>query len=123
MKKLYIIRGAPGSGKTTRAKSLNFPYHYEADMYFMQDGEYKFDRTKIASAHAWCKSMVEDAMTTGSDVVVSNTFVKKWEYAVYEELAKKYSYTVTVEIMTGNYENVHEVPSEIVQRMKQNFEY
>ncbi len=123
MKKLKIIRGLPGSGKSTRAKSLGIPDHYEADMYFMQNGEYKFDRTKLADAHAWCKRMVENAMIAGRDVIVSNTFVKKWEYAVYEELAAKYNYAVDVEVMAGNYQNVHGVPPEIIQRMKDNFEY
>ena len=42
MKKLIIIRGLPGSGKSTFAKSLNCT-HFETDMYFTDsEGNYNF---------------------------------------------------------------------------------
>ena len=46
MKAIYLLRGLPGAGKSTVAKRLGGE-HYEADMYFMQDGEYKFDGAKL----------------------------------------------------------------------------
>ncbi len=46
MKELFLLRGLPGSGKSTLAKSLS-DSHIEADMFFMKDGEYKFDGSKI----------------------------------------------------------------------------
>ena len=45
-KTLFILRGLPGSGKTTLAKSIG-AVHFEADMYFMEGNEYKFDVTKL----------------------------------------------------------------------------
>ena len=39
---LYLVRGVPGSGKSTFAKQLGGT-HFETDTYFMVDGEYKFD--------------------------------------------------------------------------------
>ncbi len=44
---LILIRGLPGSGKTTFAKELASTFgvkHYEADMFFEVDGVYKFNR-------------------------------------------------------------------------------
>jgi energy-coupling factor transporter ATP-binding protein EcfA2 len=42
MKELLLLRGCSGSGKSTLAKSLG-GVHYEADMFFVEDGEYRFD--------------------------------------------------------------------------------
>ncbi len=52
-KVLYIVRGIPGSGKSTFAKQLVGADFLvcEADKYFMVDGEYKFDATKLKQAH------------------------------------------------------------------------
>ncbi len=51
---LYIVRGIPGSGKSTFAKTLG-GQHYEADMFFIdENGVYNFDFTKIKDAHQWC---------------------------------------------------------------------
>lgn len=44
-RELLLIRGLPGSGKTTMAKQYaQIGYvHCEADQYFERDGEYRFD--------------------------------------------------------------------------------
>ena len=44
-KVLYLVRGLPGSGKSTFAKKLVHSDFLvcEADKYFMVNGEYKFD--------------------------------------------------------------------------------
>jgi len=49
---LVIIRGCSGSGKSTLAKLLGSNFkHFEADMYFMKNGVYQFDGTKLGAAH------------------------------------------------------------------------
>lgn len=49
MTDLFIIRGLPGSGKSmfarTIASSMDDTVHFEADMFFERDGEYRFDAT------------------------------------------------------------------------------
>jgi len=55
MKELLLLRGLPGSGKSTLAKLLGGE-HIEADMYFMKDGEYHFDGSKLKIAHEWCRN-------------------------------------------------------------------
>lgn len=50
MQLLTLIRGLPGSGKSTMAKFIagdTDAVHLEADMYFIKDGEYKFEQTQI----------------------------------------------------------------------------
>ena len=127
MKEMFIIRGLPGSGKTTFAKKLAAGYkdavRYEADMYFEQDGVYKFNPAAVSTAHKFCMNAVLAAMLTGVEaVIVSNTFTQHWEMKPYIEMAKKYGYTVTILTMNGNFGSVHNVPDETVERMKKRWE-
>lgn len=122
---LYVVRGIPGSGKSTFAKTLS-DNHYEADMYFLdQESNYVFDGTKIKNAHAWCLDKVKTDMAVArKKIVVSNTFTQEWEMEPYFELAKQYGYkvfTIVVENRHGGI-NVHNVPEDKIEQMKNRFE-
>jgi predicted kinase len=128
-KELFLLRGLPGSGKSTLAAQLGGSL-VEADRYFMQYGEYKFDASKLKEAHAWCRDQVRKWMevdNAGYDVdriVVSNTFTQEWEMKPYYELAEKYGYrvySIVVENRHGG-KNVHNVPDEAIDRMRKRFE-
>lgn len=124
--KLFIIRGLPGSGKSTFAKMLSEATetaHYEADMFFIEDGEYKFDAKKLHAAHNWCQENVEREIRGGGDVIVSNTFVKLWEMDAYKKLAEQYGAQITEIIVNGNHGSIHGVPEETIARMRRDFEY
>lgn len=122
---LYIVRGVPGSGKSTFAKTLS-NQHYEADMYFMSaDGEYQFDITKIKDAHQWCQGMVKgDMILEYPKIVVSNTFTQEWEMEPYIKMAKEYGYTVFTVIVENRHGGVnqHSVPEDKIELMKNRFE-
>ena len=53
---LVLIRGLPGSGKTTMARVLALVgyEHHEADHYFERDGAYKFDPADLPKVHQAC---------------------------------------------------------------------
>lgn len=128
-KELFLLRGLPGSGKSTLAAQLGGSL-VEADRYFMQYGEYKFDASKLKEAHAWCRDQVRKWMevdNAGYDVdriVVSNTFTQEWEMKPYYELAEKYGYrvhSIVVENRHGG-KNVHNVPDEAIDKMRKRFE-
>jgi len=130
MKNLYLLRGIPGAGKSTLAKQLG-DSHFETDTFFMVEGEYKFDPTKLRKAHEWCQSQIELAMinnhvTAGldnSDIVVSNTFTQAWEMDAYYELANQYGYRVFSIIVENRHGGVnqHNVPEDKLQIMKDRF--
>lgn len=128
-KELFLLRGLPGSGKSTLAAQLGGSL-VEADRYFMDYGEYKFDASKLKEAHAWCRDQVRKWMevdNAGYDVdriVVSNTFTQEWEMKPYYELAEKYGYrvhSIVVENRHGG-KNVHNVPDEAIDKMRKRFE-
>jgi len=126
---LFIVRGLPGSGKSTLSKLLNAT-HFETDNYFMVDGEYKFDVSKLREAHEWCKNEVSMAMvfnhTSGLNqrIVVSNTFTQEWEMAPYFALAEQWGYQVASLIVENRHGgvNTHGVPEDKLELMKNRFE-
>jgi predicted kinase len=129
MKTLILLRGVPGSGKSTLAKSLG-GVHIEADQYFMENGEYKFDATKIKHAHNYCQSqtlawMGSDGQQVNVDrIVVSNTFTQEWEMQPYFDMAAKHGYRVVSLIVENRHGGVNEhgVPDEVLEKMKNRFE-
>jgi len=117
---LILIRGLPGSGKSTLAKSLGFT-HFEADMFFGED--YQFDAIKLKDAHAWCQQSTEEALANGQNVVVSNTFTQAWEMEPYFKMAKKWGVKPQVILCQGKFKNIHNVPENAIERMRQRFQY
>jgi adenylate kinase family enzyme len=134
MKQLILLRGLPGSGKSTAAKLLGVGgsgyAHFESDMFFMKDDKYEFDATKLRDAHRWCQNQVEHAMllnhTSGHNntIIVSNTFTQDWEMEAYFDLADRWDYRVTTLIVENRHggENVHGVPADKLEQMKNRFE-
>lgn len=128
-KTLLLLRGLPGSGKSTLSKTIG-AITFEADMFFMEGNEYKFNPTKLKEAHAWCQNQVEMTMKNStknfetSRIAVSNTFTQEWEMQPYYDLAKKYGYEVFSIIVENRHggTNVHNVPEDKLEIMKNRFE-
>lgn len=120
---LYLIRGWPGSGKTTKAKELlqvgKVDVYYEADMFFESPVlGYTFDASKLWQAHAWCVRKTREALEQGLNVAVSNTFIKLWELQQYIDLGFPYE----IIECRGVYHNTHGVPVEKVISMRAKYE-
>lgn len=133
-KSLFLIRGIPGSGKSSLANLLSENGKYpvlSADMYFEDsDGNYDFDVRLLSSAHKWCKSECEliiatwevfigttgktincansgffKRFETADKIFIANTFTTESEMQPYFDLAKKYDYTVFTMIVENRHGN------------------
>jgi len=130
MKELYLLRGLPGSGKSTLAKSLD-GIHISANQYFMEEGLYKFDASKLKNAHNYCQSQTKAWMKTNGQqvnvdrVVVSNTFIEEIEMQPYFDLAEEFGYRVFSLIVENRHGkgNKHNVPGSSIDKMEKRFEY
>lgn len=149
MKKLILVRGLPGAGKTTfatfLAENLDSDAHIAvcaADDYFYgDDGKYRFDANQLYNAHLCCQQNVEIAMQHGwrsyedwlsgdiqyepkSVVIVHNTSTAPKEIKTYVDLAEEYGYELTSLIVENRHGNpsLHNVPQEALDRMKARFE-
>lgn len=120
---LIIIRGLPGSGKSTYAKA-NFKgaFHIENDMFHIKNGKYCFKRENQKDAVKWCLDTATFALENGMDVVVSNTFTQKRFIDSYKAVADRLGCGFKVYRMAGNYGTVHDVPAEVLESMKNFFE-
>lgn len=143
---LILMRGIPGSGKSTIARSLagvvneeiikdgRHRYQYgttgsmgavlSTDFYFMDSGEYRFDPSKLGDYHGQNQACCEDLMVDGEPVIViDNTNTQIWEMEPYVNLATEYGYKVVVveiphpPIDVAMARNSHGVPREALERM------
>lgn len=128
MKKVYIMRGLPGAGKSTWIKN-NTPGAVvcSADHFFEKSGTYQFDPTNLGKAHAECFAKFQKALERGAEtIVVDNTNTTKWEFEKYQNLANLHGYDVElVKIFDGGLSdedlanrNTHGVPLENIRRMR-----
>lgn len=126
MNNITILRGIPGSGKTTLAKKLMvLPYsvRVEADDFFTHpvSKEYNWSRKWLGLAHSYCLSQAAYRLKHGQDVIVSNTNLSWWEIEKYVDLAALAKCNVSIINCLGKFQNEHNVSEEKVRKMEIEF--
>lgn len=136
---VYILRGIPGCGKSTLAKFIfcgvekgTTAAYCSADMFFMKNGEYNFELSKLAAAHEYCRFNFTLAVQNTIDVIIiDNTNTTHKEFKFYKDEAVKAGYQVQI-ITVGEFSeealatyaarNIHGVPIEKLKQMRDRFQ-
>lgn len=100
-KVMFIMKGLPGSGKSTIVKTIQEVYKdsvvCSADFYFMKSGKYKFRADKLKDAHQACQNKATASASRGMNVIIiDNTNVRNWEMKFYLTLAREYHYVPVI---------------------------
>jgi tRNA uridine 5-carbamoylmethylation protein Kti12 len=139
MKKVVIMRGWPGTLKSTRVKELvkDLDSHEyavcSADDYFcLKTGEYIFNHEELGSAHGYSHRIFRQAIAAGVPVVVvdaTNTTYKECKYYIQYGALEDYQ----IHLLEGDApwkndlkacasKNVHKVPIESIRKMADRYQ-
>ncbi len=132
-KKLIILRGLPGSGKSEKAKQLvgNGVIH-STDNFFTRDGKYVFNSDNIGKFH--CLNLMNSirSMQKGiSPIIIDNTNIIASHCAGYVDQGKLYGYEIIImepdtpwafDVEELVKRNTHDTPIETIVDMLEQYE-
>lgn len=123
-KSLILLRGLPGSGKTTLANVLSegnkYPVFSVDDFFTSETGEYRFEFEKNHLAYKQCEECTRAAMQQGKEkIFLDNVFSLEWEMEPYFKMASEYHYRVFVMTLENRHgsSNIHGLSDEQLQKM------
>ncbi|XP_012787272.1 NEDD4-binding protein 2-like 2 isoform X1 [Sorex araneus] len=98
-KLLILLRGLPGSGKTTLSRILLGQSRdgivFSTDDYFHHQDGYRYNVNQLGDAHDWNQNRAKQAINQGrSPVIIDNTNTQAWEMKPYVEMAIGKGYRV-----------------------------
>ncbi|OCT93105.1 NEDD4-binding protein 2-like 2 [Xenopus laevis] len=136
-RKLILLRGLPGSGKTTLARLLlNLNPDglvFSTDDFFCQKDGYSYNVKLLGDAHNWNQFRARRAMDDRrSPVIIDNTNMQGWEMKPYVQMAIEHGYFVDflepetwwkLDPLELAKRNTHGVPHEKISQMLERYEH
>lgn len=141
MKRVRVMRGLPGSGKSTRARKAQQEAEKQGqtavicsadDFFITRDGSYVFKPARLGEAHHQCLVKFIEALFAGIDlVIVDNTNIRVPEFILYMKLAKIAGRMIEIdgakhisvaEITMWHARCVHDVPMETMKKRAEQWE-
>ena len=128
-----INRGVPGSGKSSFITTLkemapdrSIEVHTTDDLW-MVDGKYMFDFKQLGAKHKENYDNFKESCLADTDIVIcDNTNIRARDYNRYVDIAKKRGYLILSvvfypdDIKKHDERNTHNVPIEVLDKMKGN---
>lgn len=127
--RLTIIRGLPGTGKSTYASDLALEtgsLFVEADMFRVRDGKYRFGMDDLSTCISASNAVMRKAAKLGADVIVAGVLTK---VHTIDDLVKQCRQEapggrvkLRVIRMRKVYGDIHKVPKHVIAKMAEQFE-
>jgi predicted kinase len=122
---VLILRGLPGSGKSSFAKGFSGATVCSADDFFIVNGQYKYDPSLFEEAHSRCLvDFIQAVVVNRAEpwVVVDNTNTSAMEIVPYLRIARAFGYSVYIlefesTILESLRWNIHGVPEGVICKM------
>lgn len=141
LKRVTIMRGLPGSGKSSwiqnhikAQRMFSCTYTCSADLHFMKEGKYVFNPLELGEAHRGClRAFVElitmpwDPSLPTCEIVVDNTNMRVEEMLPYIRVAQAFNIPIRVIHLivspeTAFERGLHGVPNSSIKRMAERFQ-
>lgn len=143
-KVMVIMRGLPGSGKSSQAKNIvdmcytnpNYgKFIFSADNFFIDrcTGRYHFNKSKLTNAHQWLQENIKQAVQHEvTPVIIDNTNIELREMETHLKIAVINGYWIEIlestsawawEVSECAKKNVHKVPYDVIMNMIGRYEH
>ena len=123
---LIILKAVSGAGKTTFCNLIKDPKMVccADDYFYDKDGNYNFDANQLGHAHARCRDTFDKALVDEDyiNIIIANTNTKPADYAYYVNKASAAGFVITFVVLEKRHdnENVHNVPTQVLERQAAN---